>query len=407
MTLNNILNFLDGGLLQPSIWGYIGWTLLLTHITIASVTIYLHRHQAHRALELHPIVSHFFRFWLWLTTGMGTKEWTAVHRKHHAKCETEGDPHSPVVKGLDEVLWRGAELYKDETANAETLEKYGKGTPDDWLERRFYEPTKGWSIGLMLAIDILLFGVAGVAVWAVQMAWIPFFAAGVINGLGHWWGYRNYECDDAATNISPIAILIGGEELHNNHHAFASSAKLSSKWYEFDVGWFYICLLEMFCLAKVKKLPPELAFDSEKLAIDTDTVRAMVSNRLQVMSNYCQEVLKRVHRDEVGKADALDRVDLHRSLPLLIREESLMDGSSKERLETVLDSNQTLTVVYAFKRQLHEIMRRSAVTQEHLLEAIQEWCRQAEETGIKALEEFAQALRGYSLKPIGAPLAAV
>lgn len=398
MTLNNILNFLDGGLLQPSIWGYIGWTLLLTHITIASVTIYLHRHQAHRALELHPIVSHFFRFWLWLTTGMRTIEWTAVHRKHHAKCETEEDPHSPVVKGIGEVLWRGAELYTQEAETAETLEKYGKGTPNDWMERNFYARATNKGIVLMLLIDILLFGVAGIAVWAVQMIWIPFFAAGVINGLGHWWGYRNYECNDAATNISPLGILIGGEELHNNHHAFASSAKLSSKWYEFDVGWLYICLLEMFCLAKVKKLPPELAINHDKITLDADTVKAMLANRLQVMSNYCQDVLKRVHRDEVGKADAVVREGLNRSLPLLIREESLMDGSSKERLESVLVGNDTLTTVYSFKQRLQEIMRRSAATQEHLLEALQEWCHQAEATGIKALEEFAQALRGYSMK---------
>lgn len=406
MTLNNWLNFLDGGLLQPSIWGYVGWALLFTHITIASVTIYLHRHQAHRALELHPAVSHFFRCWLWLTTGMRTKEWTAVHRKHHAKCETEEDPHSPVVKGISTVLWRGAELYQEEADKAETLEKYGKGTPDDWLERRVYARGKNWGIALMFGIDIALFGVAGIAVWAVQMLWIPFFAAGVINGLGHWWGYRNFECDDAATNISPIGILIGGEELHNNHHAFASSAKLSSKWYELDIGWVYICLLEMFCLAKVKKTPPELSINKSKSTLDSDTVLAIITNRLQVMSNYCHEVLKRVHRDEVSKAGGAARADLHRSLPLLIREESLIDGCSRERLESVLDSNHALTIVYSFKQRLQEIMRRSAATQEHLLEAIQEWCRQAEATGIKALEDFAQALRSYSMSKTAA-LAAV
>ncbi|MBL1432350.1 MAG: acyl-CoA desaturase [Gammaproteobacteria bacterium] len=398
MTLNNILNFLDGGLLEPTVWGYIGWTLLLTHITIIGVTVYLHRCQAHRALQLHVSVSHFFRFWMWLTTGMRTKEWAAIHRKHHAKCETEGDPHSPVVLGINTVLWRGAELYQEEADNAETLERYGKGTPDDWIERHLYARSKNWGLSVMFVLDIMLFGVAGIAVWAVQMVWIPFFAAGVVNGLGHWWGYRSYECDDAATNILPIGILIGGEELHNNHHAFASSAKLSSKWYEFDIGWMYICLLEMFLLAKVKKLPPELTIDRAKMILDTDTVVAMVGNRLQVMSNYCQDVLKRVHRDEVGKADRVAREDLHRSLPLLIREESLMDGMSKERLESVLDASEVLTTVYSFKRNLQEIMRRSAVTHEHLLEAIQEWCRQAEATGIKALEEFAQALRGYSMQ---------
>jgi len=311
MTLNNILNFLDGGLLQPSVWGYIGWTLLLTHITIAGVTIYLHRCQAHRALDLHPVVSNFFRVWLWLSTGMRTKEWTAIHRKHHAKCETEEDPHSPVAKGIDTVLWRGAELYQEEADNVETVERYGKGTPDDWMERHIFARSKNWGIALMFFIDIAMFGVAGIAVWAVQMVWIPFFAAGVVNGIGHWWGYRNYECDDAATNISPFGILIGGEELHNNHHAFPSSAKLSSKWYEFDIGWLYICLLEIFCLAKVKKLPPELAINYDKMTLDKDTVIAMVGNRLHVMSHYCQDVLKRVHRDEVGKADVIGATTLH------------------------------------------------------------------------------------------------
>ncbi|MGD8593773.1 MAG: fatty acid desaturase, partial [Gammaproteobacteria bacterium] len=244
------------GLLDLSVWEIIVAALVLTHITIAAVTIFLHRHQAHRALDLHPVVSHFFRFWLWLTTGMRTIEWVAVHRKHHVKCETEEDPHSPQIFGIRKVLWRGAELYGKETDKPETMEKYGKGTPNDWIERNLYAPWQNYGLGLMFLIDILLFGAAGITVWAVQMIWIPFWAAGVINGIGHYWGYRNYECKDASRNIVPWAIVIGGEELHNNHHTYPTSAKLSSKWWEFDIGWLYIRLLETAGLAKVNTVPP-------------------------------------------------------------------------------------------------------------------------------------------------------
>ncbi|MEW8396853.1 MAG: fatty acid desaturase, partial [Candidatus Thiodiazotropha sp.] len=224
------------GLFDLSLSGFILLTLVLTHITIVSVTVYLHRHQAHRALDLHPLLSHFFRFWLWLTTGMVTREWVAIHRKHHAKCETESDPHSPQTRGLGKVLWQGAELYQEEAGNPETLERYGKGTPDDWLERKLYQRHNYSGILLLLLLEIILLGPAGITLWAIQMIWIPFWAAGVINGIGHYWGYRNFEIPNASTNIVPWGIFIGGEELHNNHHAFASSAKLSNRWWEFDLG---------------------------------------------------------------------------------------------------------------------------------------------------------------------------
>ncbi|MFL6712717.1 MAG: acyl-CoA desaturase, partial [Sulfurifustis sp.] len=218
-------------------WGYVLVALVFTHITIASVTIYLHRHQAHRALDLHPVVSHFFRFWLWLTTGMITKEWAAVHRKHHAKVETPDDPHSPQQWGIRKVLWDGTSLYRVASKDGEILAKYGHGTPDDWIERHLYSRRNTWGIASMLVINLVLFGPIGLTIWAVQMAWIPFFAAGVINGIGHYWGYRNYEVQDASRNIVPWGILIGGEELHNNHHAYPSSAQLSNKWWVFDIGW--------------------------------------------------------------------------------------------------------------------------------------------------------------------------
>ncbi|MEW6354320.1 MAG: fatty acid desaturase [Pseudomonadota bacterium] len=386
------------GLLNLTLWGYVAAALLLTHITIAGVTIFLHRHQAHRALDLHPAVSHFFRFWLWLTTGMVTKEWAAIHRKHHAKCETPDDPHSPQVLGIHKVLWEGAELYRAEAKNQNTLEKFGHGTPDDWLERNLYTRHSGKGVVLMLFIDLALFGIPGITIWAVQMLWIPFFAAGVINGIGHYWGYRNYECPDAARNIVPWGILIGGEELHNNHHTYASSAKLSSKWWEFDIGWLYIRTLEILKLARVKKVAPKPVVVAHKHAVDMDTLRALITNRFRVMSHYARDVLAHVHREELRRADLATRALLKRARALLVREESLMDEEAKQKLETVLRHSQSLHIVYQYKQRLQEIWKRSTETQENLLHALQEWCRQAEATGIKSLQDFAQRLRCYSLQ---------
>ncbi|MEK7712259.1 MAG: fatty acid desaturase, partial [Pseudomonadota bacterium] len=291
------------GLIALPWWGYVVVALVFTHITIASVTIFLHRHQAHRALDLHPVVSHFFRFWLWLTSGMVTKEWAAIHRKHHAKCETAEDPHSPQVLGIRKVLREGSELYRAEAKNQETLDKYGHGTPSDWIERHLYTRHSAKGIALMFILNVLLFGPIGITIWAVQMMWIPITAAGVINGIGHYWGYRNYEAADASTNIVPWGILIGGEELHNNHHTFASSAKLSSKWWEFDIGWFYIRTLETFGLARVKKIPPELTYDKAKDHIDLETVKAVITARFVVMAQFAREVMARVHRDELRNLD--------------------------------------------------------------------------------------------------------
>lgn len=390
------------GLIDLPWWGYVLVALGLSHITIASVTIFLHRHQAHRALDLHPVVSHFFRFWLWLTTGMVTKEWAAVHRKHHAKVETPDDPHSPQQVGINKVLWDGVSLYRVETRNADTIAKYGHGTPNDWIERRLYSHHTVAGIVLMLAINLVLFGPIGLSIWAVQMMWIPFFAAGVINGIGHYWGYRNYECADASTNIVPIGIVIGGEELHNNHHTFPSSAKFSSKWWEFDIGWLYIRLFEAFGLARVKKIPPELACDAGKQQVDIDTVRAVIAGRFQVMAHFAREVLRPVHREELRKVSPEDRESwalLKRARRLLVRETSLLDESSRRWLQQVLERHAKLGTVYAMKQELADIWNRSATTQEHLRRAIEDWCREAEETGIQALRDFASKLRGYTLVP--------
>ncbi len=394
----------EGHLSLPT-WGYIVVALTLTHITIASVTIFLHRHQAHRSLDLHPLVSHFFRFWLWLTTGMVTREWAAIHRKHHAKVETAEDPHSPQQHGINKVLWLGVTLYHDEAQNQATLEKYGHGTPDDWIERNLYARYNYLGIFILLAVDVTLFGVlAGPLIWLTQILWIPFWAAGVINGIGHFWGYRNYEAHDASTNIFPWGILIGGEELHNNHHTFASSAKLSSKWWEFDIGWMYIRLLEIFKLAHVKKIPPELAYKTGKQQIDLETVKAVISNRFQVMAHFAREVMKRVHREEMEKADRTDRESwtlLKRTRRLMVRETKLLDPTSGVWLQKALDRYQNLRTVYAMKQKLQGIWQRSAATQEHLILALQEWCHEAEATGIHALREFSLKMRTYSLASAG------
>ncbi len=387
------------GLLDLSFWGYVVATLVMTQITIATVTIFLHRHQAHRAIDLHPAVSHFFRFWLWLATGMVTREWVAVHRKHHARCETPEDPHSPQIEGIQKVLWEGAELYKAESARSETLERYSHGTPNDWMERHVYGRYHNRGILLMFLIDLLLFGLPGITIWAVQMAWIPFFAAGVINGIGHYWGYRNYETPDASTNIVPWAFIIGGEELHNNHHAYASSAKFSTKPWEFDLGWLYIRVLSSVGLARVKKVPPKAVLVPGKVKVDVDTLSAIITNRLQVMAQYANTVVQRVHKEEVHKAHGAYRHLLKRARALMVREDSRMTDESRRRLQSVLNGSQALQTVYDFKQQLQAIWNQRSASQEKLLQALQEWCRQAEATGIRALAEFAQTLRSYSLQP--------
>jgi stearoyl-CoA desaturase (Delta-9 desaturase) len=229
------------------------YTLVMVQITIACVTLYLHRSQAHRAVEFHPAVAHFMRFWLWLTTGMNTREWVAVHRRHHQAADTPQDPHSPKQHGIWRVLFGGVFLYIEATKNRLMINDLGRGTPNDWVEQKIYTPYGRLGILLMLIIDLVLFGPWGFVIWGVQMLWIPFWAAGVINGLAHWWGYRNYNVEDTSRNITPWAVWIGGEELHNNHHSDGASAKFSKRWWEFDIGWMYIRILEFFKLAKVRR----------------------------------------------------------------------------------------------------------------------------------------------------------
>ncbi|MBT3047442.1 MAG: fatty acid desaturase [Candidatus Thiodiazotropha sp. (ex Lucina pensylvanica)] len=388
------------GLFDLSLSGFILLTLVLTHITIVSVTVYLHRHQAHRALDLHPLLSHFFRFWLWLTTGMVTREWVAIHRKHHAKCETESDPHSPQTRGLGKVLWQGAELYQEEAGNPETLERYGKGTPDDWLERKLYQRHNYSGILLLLLLEIILLGPAGITLWAIQMIWIPFWAAGVINGIGHYWGYRNFEIPNASTNIVPWGIFIGGEELHNNHHAFASSAKLSNRWWEFDLGWFYIRLFSILGLAQVLKVAPRRAFVDERPQLDMDAIKALTVNRLQLFSDYRRKVMKPVFRDEIRQAKRPIR-RLYRSAQRLVRLDSmLLSDSDLAQLKEILDTNAALNKVYEFKLKLQAIWEQQTSSHEKRLEALSQWCAQAEESGVEALREFVSILRSYGMRPL-------
>lgn len=386
------------GLIDLPWWGYVLVALALTHVTIVSVTVFLHRHQAHRALELHAIPSHFFRFWLWLTTGMVTKEWAAIHRKHHAKCETVDDPHSPQVKGIRKVLWEGAELYRAESKNQETLERYGHGTPDDWMERNVYRHSV-LGVSLMLIIDVLLFGAIGLTIWAVQMLWIPFWAAGVVNGLGHFWGYRNFDCADASTNLVPWGILIGGEELHNNHHSFATSAKLSAKWYEFDIGWMYIRLLEMVGLAKARRVIPTPRFTEAKSVADLETLQAVITHRYDVMTRYVRS-LRRTCGEELERLAAAGGANINpKALRRLILSGSDRKVCDKERaqLEAVLQNSQALATIKSMREELVAIWGRSSASSEQLLQQLQDWIARAERSGIQQLQEFSLRLRRYAI----------
>ncbi|MGD9592682.1 MAG: fatty acid desaturase [Candidatus Berkiella sp.] len=386
------------GLCDLPWWGNIIVLMGFTQGTIAAVTLYLHRYQAHRALTLHASISHVFRMWLWLSTGMVTKEWTAIHRKHHAKCETPDDPHSPQILSLPKVMWQGAELYRKEAKNKETMVRYGQGTPEDWMERHVYSHSK-WGIRIMFITNLILFGIPGITIWALQMAWIPFFAAGVVNGIGHFWGYRNFECPDAATNIIPFGIFIGGEELHNNHHTYPTSAKFSVKWWEFDMGWLWIRLFETFGLAKPKRRPPVPELIPGKTQIDMQTLKAVILNRFQVMERFSKQVLLPTFMQEKQKVSSTDVSMFARVKKLLVREKSLLDVSAKERLTSFLANNNTIQQVYQFKERLQSLWNETSLQESDLLESLQKWCQEAESTGISALKEFAMYLRSFTLKP--------
>jgi stearoyl-CoA desaturase (Delta-9 desaturase) len=392
---------LFSGWLDLPWWGYVVAAIVLTQITIASVTLYLHRCQAHRALDLHPGVAHFFRLWLWLTTGMVTKEWAAIHRKHHARCETAEDPHSPQVHGINRVLWLGVFLYVKESSNKETMERFGHGTPDDWLERNVYARHAIHGLFLTGAINIAVFGlVPGMLILLTQIVWIPFWAAGVINGVGHYFGYRSWDvpAPDASRNIGPIGIWIGGEELHNNHHAFPASARFSVKWYEFDIGWMYICILEALGLVTVKKVAPKPRFAAPKATADLETLHAVIANRYEVLSRYAKS-LKRTYAEELERLTHWSPRDAEvlRSMKRALLRGQAAAGGERVRLAEALKNSRALATALAMRHELAALWERSNASKEQLLRQLQDWCRRADASGIAPLVDFSHRLRCYAL----------
>jgi stearoyl-CoA desaturase (delta-9 desaturase) len=384
------------GVLDLSLWGYFLAAFIMVQISMMGVTLYLHRDQAHRAIDLHPVLRHFFRLWIWLTSGMVTREWVSIHRKHHAMVEREGDPHSPKVFGLRKVLLEGAELYRVESLNDETLEKYGKGTPDDWVERNVYQRFSISGVYVLLTIDVILLGLPGITVFAIQMLAMPVFAAGVINGLGHAKGYRNFESEDTSTNLVPIAILVGGEELHNNHHAFPTSAKFSVRWWEFDIGWMYITILRAIGLCKVRRLAPKPRLADDPRPVDIETLTAVLQNRMYVLRDYTRKVTLPVLRIE--KRANRDNALLRRARKLLVSGPILLDEAAKVRLASLLEDNAALRTVHEYRQQLLDLWAQANVSNERLVRQLKEWCNHAEASGIDALHDFSASLRGYVLQ---------
>ena len=394
---DTLISLAARGLTQAS-WGtWIVYLLVVTQLTIFAVTLYLHRSQTHRGVDFHPVVAHFFRFWSWLSTGMVTKEWVAIHRKHHAKVETEEDPHSPQVYGIRKVFWEGVELYREASENREDMDKYGRGTPDDWIERVLYSGHPYWGPTLMAIIDLALFGAVGGVIWAIQMVWIPFWAAGFVNGIGHWWGYRNFESADTSTNVSPWGVWIGGEELHNNHHAFPSSAKFALRKWEFDIGWAAIRGFEMLGLAKVLRIAPTLDVRPNMNLPDTETVKALLSHRFHVMSDYFRGVIAPTLREDAANAGAGIKALPRRLRKALGNGGRWLDAASRERMTAFTDTHPRLRTVCEFRARLAELTERNGRNADGMLEALREWCREAEQTGIRTLADFAARLKGYKL----------
>ncbi|MDB6163678.1 MAG: acyl-CoA desaturase [Xanthomonadaceae bacterium] len=399
----SILGFLAHGLLQTGWGGLALYLLLATQLTIFSVTLYLHRSMAHRGVDFHPAVAHVFRFWTWLTTSMVTKEWVAIHRKHHAKCETEEDPHSPMQKGIKTVFWGGVELYREARTNRADMEQYGKGCPDDWIERHLYTPHATMGPTLLLFLSFALFGFAGVAVWAVQMLWIPFWAAGVVNGLGHWWGYRNFVTDDTATNLTPWGLWIGGEELHNNHHAFPSSAKFALRKWEVDIGWGAIKLFESMGLAKVLRVAPSLDVRSNVPVPDADTLKALLAIRFQAMTDYQRDVLKPALRDEASAAGARLRALLPRKLRKALADNGRwLKPDAQQQLQVWVAERPRIRALVEHRARLAAVLEARSNSAADTLRSLQEWCHEAEASGIRALQEFSARLKGYSVRSVSA-----
>jgi stearoyl-CoA desaturase (delta-9 desaturase) len=385
----DLLSLASRGLTQASWGAWILYFLVTTQGTIVAVTLYLHRSQAHRGVQFHPVIAHLFRLWCWLTTGMVTRQWVAVHRKHHAHCETAEDPHSPQVYGIRTVLWNGVDLYKVAAANQDDLMTYGAGTPRDWIERHLYEPWSWLGPTLLAAISIALFGVVGIAVWALQMAWIPFWAAGMINGLGHWCGYRNFETSDTSANLVPWGLLVGGEELHNNHHAFPASAKFAQRRFELDGGWMVICLLRCFGLAKVRRIAPALDYRSHIQEPDQDTIRALQVQHGRILHDYATSVIAPILAQQPVAGRTLRQ--LRRALA---SGERWLDPSMLFDLAALMRTRRYLSDVCDFRDRLVDLTARNRRDRSALADDLRSWCVDAETSGIDVLAEFAERLKG-------------
>ena len=381
------------GLVELPLWGYALVTFLTIQTMFLGVTLYLHRDQSHGGLILHPALRHVFRFWLWFSSGAVTKQWVAVHRRHHALADRQGDPHSPVVFGLRRVVFEGYELYRDAARDPETLRNYGRGTPEDWIERHVYSRHPYLGLVLFSAAHLLLFGVPAIMMLAVHLAAQPFFAGGIINGLGHAVGYRSFEMPTTATNLVPWALLLGGEELHNNHHAFPRSARFSVQRWEIDVGWLWIRLFSALGLAKARWIAPRPHFERRRRDLDADTVNALFVNRMHVLRDYARRVVLPVCR-ELARREG-------RGVPviapkLLIRHPALLAEEARRKLRELLERYEVLRRVIEYRDSLQQLWNGTSANQARAVAQLREWCRRAEASGIRALREFALALPAYA-----------
>jgi stearoyl-CoA desaturase (delta-9 desaturase) len=387
------------GLADLNVWGYIVVSLAFMHVTLLGITLYYHRDQAHRSVKLHPVVRHFFRLWLWINTGANTKEWVAVHRKHHAYCERDGDPHSPAIFGLRNIVLEGAEYYRKEAAKPETLEKFGRGTPDDWLERNLYNRWPNLGVAILVVADLVLFGVPGIIMIAVQLSTMPLLAAGIINGVGHAIGYRNFETEDASTNLWPWALFIAGEELHNNHHAFPSSARFSQRPWEIDLGWLHLKVLSALRLAKIRRVAPEPELVATPKVPDVDALRAVIVNRMHVLRHYKNSVTVPVLRSELDQlGDNAARL-ARRARRLLKWQPGFLDRDSQIRLAELIERHPGLKTVLDYRRELTALWEGAHTSNERLLADFSDWCTRAESSGIEVLRDFSRYLKSFEALP--------
>ena len=385
------MSFLRYGLVELPFWGYCLVTFLTIQVMFLGVTLYLHRDHSHGGLILHPALRHVFRFWLWFSSGVVTREWVAVHRCHHAHADEPGDPHSPVLFGLRRVLLEGAELYRDAARDPHLLRSYGRGTPDDWLERHLYTPYAYAGIVFFVGAHLILFGIPGIIMIAVHLAAMPFCAAGVISGLGHALGYRSFEMPSRATNLVPWALLLGGEELHNNHHAFPRSARFAVQPWEIDIGWLWIRLFRALGLARVRWDAPRPHLERRRREVDAETVSALFTNRMHVLRDYGRRVVLPVCRELAAREG---QGALPPSAPtLLIRHPAVLADEARRKLRELLEKHEVLRRVVEYRESLQQLWNDSPA---RALTPLRDWCQAAEESGIGALREFAQGLPAYA-----------